>query len=103
MKKEVADIHIERLDTLFNEIVENQEDFVYSLKRTKNELWGLTSDLADKSKHSEYKLNLWHGFCQEMMEKILASLQAMSDELDDIKEELNENDNADAERMLRLP
>lgn len=92
MNSNTADIHIERLDSLFCDILDRQNDVQYSLKKTKYELWGCYGEISDKSKHKKEDLRMWLKYCQEQMSMTLASLQQMADELDDIEEELNKDE-----------
>lgn len=92
MNSNTADIHIERLNSLFNDLLYTQEDFSCSLKKTKYELWGCFSDASDNTKHKKSYLLMWLKYCQEQTESLLSYYQQISEELSDIEEEINRDE-----------
>ena len=103
MNQKSADVYIERLDSLYNDILDHQQDLHYSLKKTRNELWGCYSDLF-KGSHKTSDLLMWLKYCREEMGEVLSLLQQMADALDEIGEEItDEINNADREGMFPLP
>ena len=97
MNSNTADIHIERMNSLFNDILYTEDDFSIALKKTRFELWGCFSDASDKTKHKKSNCIMWLKYCQEQTESLLSYYQQISEELSDIEEEINRDEVNNAE------
>ena len=97
MRKSIVDIHTERINDLIFELTTlATEDILPSVKHVKRDLYGLSDSeilAVIGKKHPKSKdVTLWVRYAQEKVQEALGFLQQLSDELDDIEDEINRDE-----------
>lgn len=99
MKDSVAQIHTERIDDLMYELTElSADDISVAIKRIKHDLYSITDEgkefltSINKEPPKNRDVLLWLHYGQEKVRDALGYLQLLSDELDDIEDEVNRDE-----------
>ena len=99
MKDDVAQIHIERINSLVYELTElSSDDISGAIKHIRHDLYDSSEgfqELLDKIGKKPPKTKdvlLWLHYGQEKVRDALGYLQQLSDELDDIEDEINRDE-----------
>ena len=104
MKDRVAQIHTERINELMYELTElSADDISVAIKHIKRDLNSITNEGKEfltsigKEPPKNKDVILWLHYGQEKVQEALGFLHQLSDELDDIEDEVNRDEINNAE------
>ena len=99
MNDYTAHIHVERIDQLMYEVIELSTDVGTPIKKVKHNLinrYGDASIEAQKKwgmrRSSVNDITIWLRYAREKTNEAIGFLQQLSDELDDIEDEINRDE-----------